>query len=241
MKKFFLMLLMFPAIGFAQDKNIVSIDRYFPKSDKVQQFEKALTAHAQKFHTGDVSWKVFTIQTGPDAGGYQVLEGPTSWDGLDKRGDISKAHMDDWNTNLQPLLTDKGSSLYLTYRADLSTIMQTDYSDKVAVNHIFYKPGYYGDMENMIKDLKKAWVEGEQSVAVYEASSSGEPQFVIATRYKNGLKDRVSATRPAMPVLFAKANGGESAWTRYLENYKQAVSHQWGEMLFFKPELGSKQ
>ncbi len=38
----------------------------FPKADKVLDFEKALAAHAQKYHTGDWKWRVYEIQSGPD-------------------------------------------------------------------------------------------------------------------------------------------------------------------------------
>lgn len=242
MRKIFFLLLAIPFLATAQDvKNIVTISRYFPKGDKTRQFEAALASHAKKFHTGDVKWRVYSVESGPDAGGYQIVEGPSSWDGLDKRGDISKAHTEDWDNNIQPLLTDKYSNSYLTFRQDLSTAIQGDYTDKIAVRHIFIKPGFYGDMENMIKELKNTWTASDQFVAVYESSSSGEPQFILVDRYKNGLKDRVAANRPQMPALFASANGGQSSWERFLTKFKQAVSSQWGEMLIYKPELSSTQ
>ncbi|MGV3527582.1 MAG: hypothetical protein ACO1OO_01700 [Flavisolibacter sp.] len=242
MRKFFFLLLAIPVLATAQDvKNVVTISRYFPKGDKVTQFETALAAHAKKFHKGDVQWRVYTIESGPDAGGYQVVEGPASWDGLDKRGDISQAHTDDWNKTVQPHLTDKYSNYYLTFRQDLSTAIQGDYTDKIAVRHIYFKPGFYGEMVNMIKELKNTWTASDQFVAVYESSASGEPQFILVDRYKNGLKDRVAANRPSMPTLFASANGGETAWNRYITTFKQAVSSQWGEMLSYKRELSSAQ
>ena len=242
MRKFVLLLCAIPLLATAQDaKNIITISRYFPKGDNVTQFEKALAAHAKKFHKGDVRWRVYSIESGPDAGGYQVVEGPASWDGLDKRGDISQAHTDDWNKTVQPHLTDKYSNFYLTFRQDLSTAIQGDYTDKIAVRHIFFKPGFYADMENMIKEMKNMWTASDQFVAVYESSASGEPQFILVDRYKNGLKDRVAANRPPMPTVFATANGGQSAWDRYISNFKQAVSSQWGEMLYYKPELSSDQ
>lgn len=240
MKKLLIAVAFLPLSLLAQDKNVVTVDRYWPKADKVQQFEKALAAHAQKFHKGDVQWRVFTVESGPEAGAYQVVEGPTSWDALDKRGDISKAHMDDWNMNVQPNLTDRVTTAYLTYRADLSTVLLTDYSDKIAVQHVYFRPGYYADMQNMIQELKKTWAENDQHVAVYEASSSGEPQFIYVTRYKNGLGDRVALSKTPMATVFAKVNGGQSAWDRYIQNVRQAVERQWGEMLFYKADLSSK-
>jgi hypothetical protein len=240
MKKRLLLLLLLPVALFAQEKNVISLSRYFPKTDKVSAFEKALSAHAQKYHKDDVRWMVFTIESGPDAGGYMVAEGPTSWDGLDHRGDISKAHMDDWEMNVQTLLTDKMLSDYFVYRLDLSTADLSGVTGKIAISHVYFKPGYNNDMQELIKGLKNTWVDGGQSVAVYEASSSGEPQYMYITMYKQGLKERTTGFRPAFPVSFAKANGGETAFNKYIEGVRMAVNRQWGELLFFKPDLRSK-
>lgn len=55
-KLIFLVLTALPFFSFSQEKNVISASRYFPKQDKVPAFEKALAAHAQKYHTG--TWKV---------------------------------------------------------------------------------------------------------------------------------------------------------------------------------------
>jgi hypothetical protein len=240
MKKLLLLLLGMPAFLFAQEKNVATFSRYFPRPDKVTAFEKVLAAHAQKFHKEDVRWMVFTIESGPDVGGYLLVEGPTSWDGVDKRGDLGKAHMDDWNMNIQPLLNDRAVNDYFVYRLDLSTADLTGVTGKIAINHSYYKPGYYGDVQELIKGLKNTWTESGQPVAVFESSSSGEPQFMTVTMYKQGLKERETGFRPTLPVTFAKANGGEPAWNKFVEGIKMALSRQWSELLFYKPDLGSK-
>lgn len=239
MRKFLLVLIALPFFSFAQEKNVVSVSRHFPKMDKVQQFEKALATHAQLYHKGDVLWRVFSIESGPDAGGYQVVEGPTSWDAIDSRGDLGKAHMDNWSNTVQNLLTDRGSSMYSIYRPDLSTVQLTDYSDKIAVNHVFPKPGYGPEVEEGIKKLKKAWEVGGQTVAVYEASSSGPTQFSYVTRYKQGLKERNANFRKPMKERFIQANG-DGSWDDFLKLQKNAVDHSWSELLFYKKELSSK-
>lgn len=239
MKRLFFVLLALPFFSFAQEKNVVSASRYFPKQDKVAAFEKALAAHDQKYHTGTWKWRVFTIESGPDAGGYHVTEGPTSWDDLDTRGDLGKAHQADYQMNIAPLLTDRGSSLYSTYRADLSSVALTDYSNKIAINHIFPKPGYGGDVEDEIKKLKKMWDASGQSVAVYESSSSGPQQFVLVTRYKQGLKERNMNFRKPMKERYMQANG-ENSWDDFVKFQRNAVDHSWSELLFYHPELSSK-
>lgn len=240
MKKLFSVLLLAPLFVFAQDKTVINISRVFPKADKIQQFEKALASHVQKYHKGDWAWRVSTIETGPDMGGYNVVEGPGSWEKIDGRNDISKEHQSDWDMNVQPLLTDRGSNSYANYRAELSTVKLTDYADKVSIQHIFHKPGfgYSHQMENLIKSMKKAWESAGQSVAVYENTVSGEPGWLIVTRYKSGLKE-IATGGTSFETSFTKANGAEE-WNRFVEGYKQAVDHQWTELTFLKKDLSSK-
>lgn len=240
MKKLLLLLLAMPVVLTAQEKTVTTFSRYFPKADKSNQFEKAIAAHAQKFHKDDVRWKVFTIESGPDNGGYLVTEGPMTWDGVDNRGDLGKPHMDDWTMTVQPLLTDKSVNDYFVYRLDLSTADLSGVTGKIAISHQYYKPGYFTEMQELVKSMKNSWIEGNESVAVFVSSSSGEPQIMTITLYKQGLKERETSFRPSFPVTFAKANGGEPAWNKYREGVKMAVSRQWGELLFFKPDLSSK-
>jgi hypothetical protein len=239
MKKFLFFLIALPFFSMAQDKNVVSSTRVFPKSGKATAFEKALTAHAQKYHTGTWKWRVFSIESGPDAGGYQITEGPMSWDDVDSRGDLGKAHTADWEMNIAPLLQDKTVLSYGVYRPELSSISLTDYTDKIAINHVFYKPGTFDDVEDILKKLKKTWDASSQTVAVYEASSSGEPAFTIVTRYKQGLKERTTGFRKPMKERYNQANG-DNAWDAYIQGVKNTVDHSWSELLFFHAELSSK-
>ena len=80
MKKIFLLFMLIPCLEFSQKKNVVNANRVFPKLTKYLNLKKHLAAHAQKYHTGDWKWRVFEIQSGPDAGGYHITEGPASWE-----------------------------------------------------------------------------------------------------------------------------------------------------------------
>ena len=239
MRKLLLVLIALPFFSFAQDKNVISVDRVFPKQDKQAAFEKALASHSQKYHMGSWKWRVFSIESGPDAGGYQIVEGPMSWDELDTRGTLGKAHTDDYAMNIATLLTDRSTTSYSIYRADLSTVQLTDYADKIAVTHVFPKPGYGPEVEEAIKKLKKAWEVGNQTVAVYEASSSGPAQFSYVTRYKQGLKERNANFRKPMKERYNSANG-DGSYDDFLKLQKSAIDHAWSELLFYHADLSSK-
>src|SRR5215204_383165 len=207
MRKALLLALLLPLLGMAQTKTVVSANRVFPRPDRIAEFEKALANHAQKYHTGTWKWRIFTIESGPEAGGYHIIEGPVSWEEVDKRGDLGKEHMNDWNKNVMAHVADRNTSSYSVFREDLSTVQLTDYSDKIAINHVFPKMGHVTDVENTIKSLQKVWEAAGQTIAVYESSSSGEPQFAIVTRYKNGLKERERTFRAPMQERFTTMYG----------------------------------
>src|SRR5688500_8418624 len=136
MRKALLLALLLPLLSMAQTKTVVSVNRMFARPDRVSEFERGLTNHAQKYHTGNWKWRLFAIESGPDAGGYHIVEGPLTWDEVDKRGNLGKEHMDDWYKNVMAHSADRGTTSYSVFREDLSTIQLTDYSDKIAINHV---------------------------------------------------------------------------------------------------------
>jgi len=239
MKKTFLFLMLLPCLGFSQVKNVVSADRVFSKTDKVAEFEKALAAHAQKYHTGSWKWRVFEIQSGPDVGGYHITEGPNTWTTLDTRGDISKEHTADYEKNVSPLVTEKGSSAYSTFNEELSTVQVTDYADNIILVHTFIKPGQIDKFKEEAKKFKAAWTAGNESVAVYESFASGPPQIVIVYRLKNGLKELEKEYRKPIKERYETANGAGS-WDAYLKTYADCVENRWSEMLKYRADLSSK-
>lgn len=234
----FFFLLALPFLGFAQTKSLISVSRYFPKSGKWQTFEKALSAHAKKYHKNDFAWRVYTIDTGPDAGGYMVVEGPNNWGSVGSRGDLGAAHTADWETTVQVLLQDNFSSSYYEYREDMSTAPMVQYAPMISIQHMFTNPGFRGEAMDNIMASKKLWKEDGLNVAVYDVNLSGAPQFAIVTRYVDGIKSRDAVNPVPFVDRFNKANG-EGSFDKWVKIYKEAISNQWSELLTAKKELGS--
>jgi hypothetical protein len=239
MKKVCLLFLLIPLLGIGQTKTVLSTNRVFAKNDKVVQFEKALASHAQRFHKGDLSWRVWSIESGPDFGGYLIVEGPNTWDSLNSRGDISTAHTADWNNNIAPLIEGRAKGGYYVFQQDLSTVQLTDYADKIVINHVTANPGKIADVQELIRKLKKVWEGGKESVAVYAVSSSGEPGYIAVTRLRDGLKELSADYRKPLSARFDEAHGS-GGFDTWLKDYAGAVKFRWTELLFFKPDLSSK-
>jgi len=239
MKKLLFMMLLIPVLGISQTKNVVSVTRVFPKADKVLDFEKALAAHAQKYHTGDWSWRVYEIQSGPDAGGYHITEGPSSWNAIDGRGNLGAEHNNDWNKNVAVYVTDKLQESYSVYVDSLSTVALGNYSDKIIISHMYAKPGMINGIVRLVKEMKKVWTDGNESIAVYQSVISGEPQMITVSRLKNGLKELADGYRKSTAERFNTAYGA-GAWDTYLADYAKYVETRWSELLVYRADLSSK-
>lgn len=234
-----LLLMLMPLAGISQTKNVISYHRIFPKADKVLDFEKALATHAQKYHKGDVHWRVFAIQSGPDFGGYHVTEGPKSWESEDSRGDLSEEHNTDWNKSVAVYLTDRTSGGYSVYVDSLSTIALGDFSDKIQITHVYPKLGWNNKAVSMIKRLKAAWAAEGSTIAVYQANGSGPSQYSLVNRYKQGLKEKASGFRKPFRETFDAVHG-TGAYEEYLEDLRNYIGDVWSELLFLRKDLSSK-
>ena len=239
MKKMLFLCLLIPSVMMAQKKNVITTNRVFPKIDKVLEFEKALAAHAQKYHTGDWKWRVFDIQSGPDAGGYHITEGPATWDQLDNRGNLGEEHNTDWNRNVTIYLTDRGGKNYSVYQDTLSSVALTDYSKNINVAHLYPKIGWGNKLRGLIARYKKVWDAGGESVAVYQSSSSGPAQYTLVTRYKQGLKEREDSFRKPFKDRYEAIHGNDS-WSDVMENIQHYLDNSWSELLSFRADLSSK-
>jgi len=227
-----------PFMSVAQKPTVVSVTRFFPKNDKIIEFEKAVKNHAQKYHNGDFKWRTYTVETGPDAGSYQMIEGPATWEQVDKRGTLGAEHTTDLYKNLMPTV-EKTTQIFISYREDLSSVPLTDFSDKISVVRVFPKPGKSMQVENNIKTIKKMWDDSKQSVAVYEASSSGPNQYIIVNRYKEGLKERDPGFMKPMNERFEAANGS-GAFEKWQNDISESTENVWYELLYYNADLSSK-
>lgn len=239
MRKYLFMLLLIPFSVIGQTKTILSANRFFPANDKLTEFKTALANHAQKYHTGDVAWRVWSIQSGPDAGGYMVTEGPSNWAALDGRGDISPEHTADFEKNVLPLTMGAGQSAYFDFQADLGTVQLTDYADKILITHITAKPGKINAVKDLIQKLKKVSEASKESVAVYATVYSGEPGYITVTRLRDGLKELAADYRKPLAERYNDAYGA-GAFDAWLKDYSDAVQSRWSELLFFERDMSSK-
>ena len=104
---------------------------------------------------------------------------------------------------------------------------------------MYPKPGMINGAVDLVKKMKKVWTDGNENVAVYTASVSGDPQIVTVTRLKDGLKELADGYRKSMPERYNAAYGA-GAWEGYLADYAKCVDRRWNELLYLRADLSSK-
>lgn len=236
MKKLLAAWLFLPLMGAGQ-QNVLQVDRYFPKTDKVLEFEKAMAAHVQKYHTGDNKVVVFFVETGPEAGSYVMVMGPKSWQEWDMH-DMGTEHDHDFLSTIMPLVDKYEGNSYVVVQTDLSTVQPGDFAGKVSITHVFFKPGWDRAYEELLKKAKKAWEAGGESVAVSRTNFSGQPQFMISYRHKQGLKEKAPDFRKSFKDRFT-ALYGEAAFNAAEQTIRNAVERTSGEILTMRKDLST--
>ncbi|MXV51450.1 hypothetical protein GS399_10755 [Pedobacter sp. HMF7647] len=139
----------------AQEKIVMSTHRFFSKTDKIAELEKALATHTGKFHQGNNKWTIYRILSGPDAGGYHQEEGPIAWTQIEPATGKTSAAEEDLYKTVAPLTSAIGAGCAI-YRSDLSTSASDDFTDEISISHVFYKPGSELIMAEALGKMKKA-------------------------------------------------------------------------------------
>lgn len=222
----------------APDKDVVSTFRIFVKSGHDDAFRAALTAHAQKFHIGDVRWRVGEIKSGPDGGGYQIVEGPTSWTALDDRGDLGADHQADFDKNIMPHIERITGDSFASFQEDLSCVKMEQWSNKVMSVHYYVRTGRGALAYDVLKRYKAIWEKRGLNVAVWASRFSGPTQYTAAFRLKNGWKDfdmDGMSNRDAANALW-----GSAAFDGLMADFAQAFEKVSSELVNYDPALGSK-
>jgi hypothetical protein len=223
----------------AQDKTTMTSDRIKPRPGKDAALKKAIAEHAAKYHTGNWKWRVFSILSGPDAGGYMINEGPNTWSTLEDRGDISDEHMRHYESTVVPLVESNGSSMFLVFQKDLSADSSGGKFKKALLRHVFPKPGKAVRFAEYLKTWKAVWQKLHLQVVVWQSFYSGQPQYVVSSRLGQGFVDLEQPMGKALREGFDEV-AGTGAYARYLDDLDKYVDRIDEEIVELLPDVSSK-
>jgi hypothetical protein len=243
MKKSLLLftLIIFASLAVAQtpEKRTLSSYRITPATGKDEALKKAIAAHAAKYHTGNWTWKVYSVLSGPDEGAYMINEGPNSWTDLEGRKDISAEHQKDYENNVLPLAEKYTPELYLTFDKELSSDGMAGTFKKALLRHYYLKPGKGPRLTHYMITWKKVCDKMGLKVVAWRSFFSGQPQIVISARLTNGWLDLEKPIGKEMAMTFDEI-AGAGMYTRYMEDLESYVDRIDEEMIEFLPELSSR-
>ncbi len=221
------------------EKGTIDSYRVFPKAGHDTPLKAAMTAHAQKFHSGDWKWRVYEVITGPETGAYMIVEGPNTWTAIEGRGDLGPDHLKDYETNILPHIEKSLPEMYATYVTDSSTVPAGAFStNKVLISNGYLKPGRAGRAHDDARAWKKVYEKLGLNVVMWKTFFSGEERYIFAGRLKEGFKDlddpSVDFRKAADEVL------GAGALDRLSESDADNYTRIVDEIIEFKPDLSSK-
>ena len=239
MKKLIILFLLLPSLAFTQNKIVLNTFRVFPIPGKAIEFKRALIAHVSRFHTTEKKWRIFEIMSGPDAGAFHFVEGPSTWDEIEKAPVNTDQHTTDWDKTVEVFIEKTTNVGFSVYQENLSSAKLTEYANNIVLTHMYPKPGMVGKANEMLAKMKKVNEMGGESVAVFNVLLSGDPQMVSSRRLKNGLKDMEPIPGKSTEDRWREAFGANS-WSDYMADYANIYERRWTELLTFRADLSSK-
>ena len=142
----------------SEPERIYSIFYMKAKNGKVDQLEKGMANHIQKFHN-DSKWPeyVHEVIAGERTGEYFHFSAPHRWIDFDNRV-RSEKDVKDWQMNLLPYIDENSSSLqisYVAYIPELSLPYEANFN-MYRVTYFYVRPGKDADFRYFIEKANES-------------------------------------------------------------------------------------
>jgi hypothetical protein len=218
----------------------VEVMNVTPKADKLDLFKKGIAAHNKKYHASDpYKVSVSYVLTGPGAGSYVWIMGPTTWTQMDARPGKGE-HDLDWDKNVTPYTESTGAVTYWRLNQDVSYQPQGGASlPKARVRNHFVRPGqgdrFIEQMKKVSAVYKKKQYKSAFDLWEHQDATQG-PNFVSITSWANWAA-RDSGTNFIKD--FEEVNGAGS-YARFIDELELCIdrSKTYDELIESVAELG---
>ena len=223
MKRLILLALAICSTAIAQTTtdNVYTFTRYLAKPGQEEALKAAFFAHAAKYHSGTNKWSLSVIDSGPDTGMFQVKEGPSNFNTLEDRGDLSIEHHNDYVTNINPFVQTMSGAVYEIRDEELSTAYDSKVIiKKFLVQRYVLKPGHMAALYEKIKIINpyiNKTLKGGHSF--FRTFYSGVPTIILTIWLNNGYKD-VAGTQNKVSEAY-DADHGVGAGNKFFASYSE--------------------
>ncbi|MGK7370577.1 MAG: hypothetical protein ACNS64_10205, partial [Candidatus Halalkalibacterium sp. M3_1C_030] len=195
--------------------------RLTTENDKVRQFETAWTSHNQKFHQ-DSPVYAFYLESGPNSGTYQGVEGPMTWTGHENV-EYTDAHGKDWLDNVNPLLV---GPMHVEWWSHMSKYAQNVSEEPVETSIVTVYHIKNGETTRFMR-LLDDWLEANNEQGhdgrynVYQRQLHGQPQIAIVSSLDRGLAELDETNDLRQRYIDTH---GEGMWQLFMDDYELSVS-----------------
>ena len=223
MKQLFCLLLCAATVSvFGQGSTLYRVNMVTPKAGMKTAFETSWKMHLDKFHKTTDKRTVYEVTSGPESGGYVIVEGPVSYADMDKALPNANEHGLDLEKNFTPKL-EPGSGNGLYRWADTLSYHGDTKADKILVTVTVLKDGKAGEVMTemrrtaLIAEKIKSPLSYNVMVKQFAGSS---PTIVTLRNLKNGFKELETDYYKMAPDAFKNAyiaDYGQEAWDKRLK------------------------
>ncbi|MEO5905272.1 MAG: hypothetical protein ABIQ11_01000 [Saprospiraceae bacterium] len=234
MKNFLILLLCVPVMGLCQTSEPLIFEIVTMNVGKADasHVENAMGAHNKKYHpSGPSGVRVYTVESGEDAGAYKWVMGPGPWSALDNRPD-DPAHNSDWEDNVDRYLEPGEDVEYIRFDPSRSRFPADFNVSKLWVQQIDVARGKMDEMKALLTKLQKVFAEKlpGQSYGIYynelPSTSSGKDITIVYFFDKYawlGIDDGLDAK---YDEVYGKGSN-EAFWNEWRENTVSVETEIW--------------
>lgn len=220
------------------ENEIYVLYRLSAENDNIRQFETAWTEHNQKFHQ-DSPVYAFYLESGPNSGTYQGVEGPMTWTGH-QNVEYTDAHGMDWLDNVNPMLV---GPIHVEWWKHMSKYAQNETDEPiessiVTVYHI--KDGEMARFTRMLDDWQEANTEqgSDGRYNVYQRQLHGTAQMAIVSSLDMGLAELDKSDDFRERYIDTH---GEGRWQLFLDDYELSVSKSEVSLRTHRTDISTQQ
>jgi hypothetical protein len=208
-----------------------------PKYDKLEELGLVMAKHNRDFHsTAPYRASIWSVSGGDHTGWWAWVMGPLTFTDLDTRpGD--KAHNDDWQREVMPLIDDIDEANFWRYDSTVSYDANEPFSGSEIWTTYYLEPYQGYRFTAMLTKVKQVYQQKSlpNSFEVYRASFDTKDggNVLIAFPFKNYAwfdEDR------DFGALYDDVHG-KGAWEKFRYEYRDVVKYAQDELTTFIPEL----
>jgi len=225
MKKILLFFLLSPLMAIAQPQDylIFEINTIKVSPDKAAQVEAAMGAHNKKYHaSGPSGVRVYTVESGPNAGDYKWVMGPSPWSALDTRPDDALHNMD-WDTKVGSNLMSGGGVEYIRFDPKLSRFPMDINVSKLFVRYIDVARGKMDTVKALLDKIHKVYMDKipSETYGVYfnevPSTSDGRDITIVSFFDKYAWMAVDDGFNAKFEEIYGKGSG-PAFWEEWLKN-----------------------